>query len=98
MEEKDYSIETDEEFYEDFSGRNLSDEKLNEVLIKAGKNSDAELRIIIKELLYARFLLKHIVEFVEDERSEFSHIRKLAENYVTVTNQEQVINFIKRQL
>lgn len=82
MEDTDYSAETDEEFYEDFSGRNLSDKELNEVLIKARKNNDSELRIIVKELQYARFILKHVVEFVEDDRIEFSHIRKLAENYV----------------
>jgi hypothetical protein len=55
MEEIDYSIETEEEFYEDFSGRNLSDQELNEVLIKARKDSDTKLRIIVKELQYARF-------------------------------------------
>ena len=48
MEEIDCLIESDEEFYENFSGRNLSDLELEEVLIKARKNSDAELRIIVK--------------------------------------------------
>ncbi len=57
----DYSVETEEEFYEDFSSVNLSDEKLNQILIEARKNSDAELRIIIKELQYTRLLLKNII-------------------------------------
>jgi hypothetical protein len=82
MEEIDYSIETEEEFYEDFSGRALSDNELGEVLIKARKNSDAELRIIVKELQYARFLLRHIIEFVETDESAFLNIQKLAKSYV----------------
>lgn len=60
MQEINYSIELEEEFYEDFSGKNLSDKELNNILIKARKNSDAEFRIIVKELQYARFLLTHI--------------------------------------
>jgi hypothetical protein len=82
MEEKDYSIETEEEFFEDFSGRTLSDNELGEVLIKARKNSDAELRIIVKELQYARYLLKNIIEFVEEDKSEFLTIQKLVKSYV----------------
>jgi len=85
MEEVDYSIESDEEFYEDFSGRGLSDKELDEVLIEARKNSDAELRIIVKELQYARFLLKNIIEFVEADKSPFLNVRKLVENYVEAT-------------
>lgn len=85
--EADYSIETEEEFYEDFSGRNLSDEELNNVLIRARENSDAELRIIVKELQYARFLLKHIIEFVDDsnENNDLLTIQKLVKNYVNAT-------------
>ncbi len=86
MEETDYSIESEEEFYEDFSGKNLSDEELNEILIKARKSSDAELRIIVKELQYARFLLKNIIEFVNDtDESDLLTIQKLAKNYVNAT-------------
>ncbi len=86
MEETDYSIESEEEFYEDFSNNNLSDEELNEVLIKARKNSDAELRIIVKELQHARFLIKHIIEFVDDsDESDILTIQKLAKNYVKAT-------------
>lgn len=87
MEEIDYSIETEEEFYEDFSGKNLSDAELYEVLIKARKNSDAELRIIVKELQYTRFLLKHIIEFIHDpnEGSELLTIQNLVKNYVDAT-------------
>ena len=83
MEEIDYSIETEEEFYEDFSGNHLTDEELNDVLIKARKNSDPELRVIVKELQYARFLLRHIIEFADD-RSAFLNVQNLAENYVKV--------------
>ncbi|MGI8544346.1 MAG: hypothetical protein ACR2MD_12855 [Aridibacter sp.] len=86
MEEKDYSIESEEEFYEDFSGNSLSDEELNEVLIKARKNSDAELRIIVKELQYARFLITHIIKFIEDsDESDFLTIPKLVRLYVDAT-------------
>lgn len=85
MEEIDYSIESDEEFYEDFSGRGLSDKELEEVLIKARKSSDTELRIIVKELQYARFLLKHMVEFIEADESSFLNVQKLIKNYVEAT-------------
>jgi hypothetical protein len=85
MEEADYSIETEEEFLEDFGSNNLSDEELNDILIKARKNSDAELRIIVKELQYARYLLAHIIEFVEEDKSEFLTVQKLVRNYVNAT-------------
>lgn len=42
MEKTDHSIESEDEFYEDF-GTNLSDDELNQILIKARKTSDAEL-------------------------------------------------------
>jgi hypothetical protein len=84
MEEINYSIETEEEFYEDFGRNYLSDEELNNVLIKARKNSDAELRFIVKELQYTRFLLKNIIEFVVDpnENNDLLTIQKLVKNYV----------------
>lgn len=85
MNEVDYSIESDDEFYEDFSGRGLSDKELDEVLIKARKNSDAELRIIVKELQYARLLLKHVIEFVKADESAFLNVQKLVKNYVDAT-------------
>jgi hypothetical protein len=58
---------------------------LNNILIKARKNSGAELRIIVKELQYARFLLKNIVEFVEEDKSEFLTIQKLVKIYAEAT-------------
>jgi hypothetical protein len=85
MEENNYSVETEEEFLEDFGKNAFSDEELNQVLIKAHKNPDPELRIIVKELQYARFLLRHIVEFVEDpnESNDLLTIQKLVKNYVS---------------
>ena len=85
MEETNYSVETQEEFLEDFGAAGLSDKELNDVLIKARKNSDVELRLIVKELQYARFLLKHIIEFVEEETSEFLTIQKLVKLYADAT-------------
>ena len=82
MEDIDHSVETEEEFLEDFGGVGLSDNELNNVLIKARQNSDIELRLIVKELQYARYLLKHIIEFVEEDTSEFLTIQKLVKNYV----------------
>jgi len=85
MEEIDYSIESEDEFYEDF-GTTLSDEELNQILIKARKNSDAELRVTVKELQYARFLMRHIIELIDDsDESKFLTIQKLAKNYVNAT-------------
>lgn len=87
MEEIDYSIESENEFYEDFGRKGLTDGELNEVLIKARKNSDAELRIIVKELQYTRFLLKNIIDFVVDpnENNDLLTIQKLVKNYVKAT-------------
>ena len=85
MEETNYSVETQEEFLEDFGAAGLSDKELNDVLIKARKNSDVELRLIVKELQYARFLLKHIPEFVEEDTSEFLTIQKLVKLYADAT-------------
>jgi hypothetical protein len=98
MEEIDYSIETEEEFLEDFGAAGLSDKELNNVLIKARKNSNIELRLIVKELQYARYLLKHIIEFVEEDTSEFLTIQKLVKSYVDATVRANNKNFIKRQL
>ena len=84
MKEIDYSVETEEEFLEDFGKVGLSDNELENVLIKARKNSDSELRMIVKELQYARYLLKHMIEFVEEDESEFLTIQKLVGNYVDV--------------
>lgn len=81
MEEMDYSVESEDEFYEDFSGRGLSDRELEQVLIKARKNSNAELRIIVKELQYTRVLLKQVIEFIGDE-SPFLNVQKLIKYYV----------------
>jgi hypothetical protein len=80
IEETDYSNESEEEFLEDFE-TNLADEDLNEILIKARKNSDAELRVIVKELQYVRFLMKHLVNFIEGN-NENSALTELAKNYV----------------
>ncbi|NJM52740.1 MAG: hypothetical protein HC846_04690 [Blastocatellia bacterium] len=76
MEEADYTVESEDEFYEDF-GANLSDNELNQILIRARETSDTELRIVVKEVQYARFLMKHIVEPINDE-SELTTIQKLA--------------------
>ncbi len=58
MEEVDYSIESDEEFFEDFSGRTLSDKELDKILIKARKNSDAALRIYCQRITICSIFVK----------------------------------------
>ena len=85
MEDINYSVEIQDEFLEDFGIVGLSDNELHNVLIKARQNSDVELRLIVKELQYARYLLKHIIEFVEEDTSEFLTIQKLVKNYVDGT-------------
>ncbi len=40
MKETDYSVETQDEFLEDFGSVGLSDNELNNILIKARQNSD----------------------------------------------------------
>lgn len=83
--EIDYSVETEEEFLEDFGEAGLSDKELDNVLLKARKNSDVKLRRIVKELQYARYLLKYVIEFVEEDKSEFLTIQKLVKGYIEAT-------------
>ena len=59
----------------------MSDKELQKVLIKFRRNADAELGIIVKELQYARFLLKHVIEFEADENA-LLNVQKLIRNYV----------------
>ena len=91
MKEIDYSIESEDEFYEDFSGYHISDKDLEEILILARKNSDVKLRRSIKELQYLRFLMKHLVELIpdENEKNKFLTIQNLAKNYVNALIREQ---------
>lgn len=97
MNDKDYSVESEDEWYEDAFTISPSNEKVEELLAEARKDSNIDLRRALKELLYVRFLMQKLVEFVieEDEDNEFLTIQKLAKFYVEGT--ERANNLKKTQ-
>lgn len=65
MSDEDYSVESEDEFLEDFSGWEITDEELAEILIRARKSGDSQLRRLVKQNQYFRWLLRNFVEFSE---------------------------------
>ena len=61
----DDSNETLEEFFEDFSGWEITDEELEGMLNDARADSDIRLRRLIKQHQYFRFLIPHLIEIAE---------------------------------
>ncbi len=59
----DYAVESEDEFFEDFSGWEITDNELTELLILARKNGDVQLRRLVKQNQYFRWLLNNFVEF-----------------------------------
>ena len=58
--------ESEEEFFEDFSGYEITDDDLDEVLIEARRNGDVRLRRAMKELQFFRFLFRNLNEQSEN--------------------------------
>ncbi|MBX3295935.1 MAG: hypothetical protein KF762_09505 [Acidobacteria bacterium] len=72
---------SDEEFYEDFSGWSISDEDLERRLEVARRTSDVELRRIIKQSQYFRFLVRNLLALhdrEEDTREIIELMRRAA--------------------
>lgn len=76
MIEPDFSKESEDEFYEDFSGWQITDEELDEMLRHARSTSDVKLRRIVKQNLYFRWLLRNIVE-LSDTNGDIRNVLEL---------------------
>lgn len=64
---------SDDKFYEDFSGWSISDDDLERRLEVARKTSDVELRRIVKQNLYFRFLFRNLLA-LHDQGDDISGI------------------------
>jgi len=80
MSDLDYLAESDEEFFEDFSGWEVTDKDLDEILIEARKSNDIRLRRLIKHVQYLRFLMPKLLELAEktDDTNTFVVLSKAA--------------------
>lgn len=86
----DYSVESEDEFYEDFSGWEITDEELEELLIHARRTSDIKLRRLVKQAQYFRWLMPKLLELAESNADE-NNITKLARAALrTVRNNKSV--------
>lgn len=65
MSDPDYLTESDDEFFEDFSGWEITDKDLDEILVEARKSNDIRLRRLVKHVQYLRFLMPKLVELAE---------------------------------
>lgn len=70
MSEVDYSIESEDEFFEDFGGWEITDADLEEMLAEARKERDMRLRRLIKHVQYLRFLMPRLLELAEKTDNE----------------------------
>ena len=70
MSEIDYLAETEDEFYGDFSGWEITDEELDALLIRARKDSDVLLRRLVKHTQYLRFLMPQLLDLAEKKEPE----------------------------
>jgi hypothetical protein len=62
----DYNTESEEEFFENFSGWELTNEDLEEVLLSARKDGDLRLRRLVKQSQYFEFLLRKLIYFTDN--------------------------------
>jgi|KBSMisStandDraft_5_1062788.scaffolds.fasta_scaffold1086587_2 hypothetical protein len=88
MNKVDYSLESEDEFYEDFSGWTLTDRDLNEILARARAAGDVPLRRLVKQAQYFRFLLPKLLEVVEGHVDE-NPIIELARAAVRSLNKDK---------
>jgi len=88
MNKVNYSVESEAEFYEDFSGWTLTDDDLNEILTRARAAGDVPLRRLVKQAQYFRFLLPKLLEVVEGHVDE-NPIIDLARSAVQSMNKDK---------
>jgi hypothetical protein len=79
---KDVLFESEDEFFEDFSGWKITDTDLEELLIRARKTSDVRLRRLVKQTQYLRWLMPQLLEIAEQDCRD-NNIVKLARAAIT---------------
>ena len=77
MNDRDFSVESEDEFFEDFSGWEITDEQLSELLVHARRNDDLMLRRLVKQNQYYRSLLNILID-LSDQGGDESRIIELA--------------------
>src|SRR5687767_5740382 len=72
--------ESEEEFYEDFSGWEITEKELNEILADARKSGDVRIRRLVKQVKYLKFLMPRLIELAEhtDRENTFVALSKAA--------------------
>lgn len=63
--EIDHRVETEDEFFVDFSGWELTDDELEEILVRSRQTQDNQLRRLVKQAQYFRWLLPKLLELAE---------------------------------
>jgi hypothetical protein len=53
--------ESEDEFFEDFSGWEITNQQLAELLVEARTHGDVRLRRVVKQNQYFRWILEHLV-------------------------------------
>lgn len=86
--DSDYSVESEDEFYEDFSASALTNEEIQSLIIHARQTSDIKLRRLAKEVQYLRWFMPHLLELAE-QNSEENNIINLARAAVKNSNNNQ---------
>ena len=69
----EHSIESEDEFFEDFSGWQITGDDLERMLIDARTNGDVQLRRLVKQNQYFRFLLLKIIEAADRNEDMQKH-------------------------
>jgi hypothetical protein len=75
MSSVDHSTMSDDEFFEDFSGCNITDDELEEILARARQTSNIELRQLVKHTQYLRWLVRRLLKIAAPEDSEHTVIK-----------------------
>ena len=79
--------EADEEFYEDFSGWEITDDELEDTLARARPTGDVRLRRIVKQNQYFRWLLRTIIE-QSDESNDIATILDMSRRALKISKQQ----------
>jgi len=77
MNDRDFSVEAEDEFFEDFSGWEITDDQLSELLIVARATDDTMLRRVVKQNQYYRWLLNNLID-LSDRGDHVSGVIELA--------------------
>jgi len=70
----DFSVESEDEIYEDLSGWELTDKDLEEMLIRSRQTMDVPLRRLVKQAQYLRWLMPKLLELAEQSGQENTFI------------------------